>query len=111
MIDLNNINQIYLYTNEVDMRMGIIKIEAILSLSFTPIEILNSAFIFVSKNRKQIKIYYEDEYGKWLLINKLSYTTFLVPSFKEGIKISKQDLSYLLKGVALLEQRLKEVSI
>ncbi len=93
------------------MRMGITKIEAILSLSFSPIEILYSVFVFVSKNRRQIKIYYEDEFGKWLLINKLSYAKFMVPNFKESILITKKDLSLLLKGVALLEERSKQIAI
>lgn len=68
MIDIKKVKNLFLYTDEVDMRMGINKIESVLALSFSPLEILHSAFIFVSKNRKQVKIYYEDEYGKWLLI-------------------------------------------
>ncbi len=111
MIDINKVKNLFLYTNEVDMRMGINKIEIILALSFSPFEILHSAFIFVSKSRKQVKIYYEDEYGKWLLINKLSYTKFMVPDFKDGMLITKEDLSYLLKGVALLDERRKQIAI
>jgi len=63
MIDLSEVKNIYLYTSKVDMRMGISKIEAILSLSFTLIEMLNACYIFVSNNRRQIKIYYENELG------------------------------------------------
>lgn len=111
MIDLNKVKNIYLYSNEVDMRMGITKIEAILSVSFSPIEILFSAFLFVSKSRKQIRIYYEDEYGKWLLINKLSYSKFMVPDYKKEMVINKSDLKLLLKGVAMVEERSKMVSI
>lgn len=111
MIDLTKVKNIYLYTTEVDMRIGITKIEAILSISFSPIEKLFSAFIFISRNRKQLKIYYEDEYGKWLLINKLSYTKFQVPDLTKEIKITKNDLEYLLKGVMMSEERAKLVSI
>lgn len=111
MIDLTNVKNIYLYTNKTDMRIGINKIEMLLSLSFTPIEIINSLFIFVSSNRKQIKIYYEDEFGKWLLINKLSYSTFHVPFGDRKINIDKKDLSYLLKGVAMIDMRKKQVSV
>src|SRR5690606_24014156 len=98
MIDLNEVNNIYLYTSKVDMRMGISKIEAMLSLSFSPIEILYSCFIFVSANRRQIKIYYENEFGKWLLINKLSFTKFMVPTLENVKTITKRDLGLLLKG-------------
>lgn len=110
MIDLVNVKGIYLYTNKTDMRIGINKIEMLLSLSFSAIEIINSLFIFVSKSRKQIKIYYEDEFGKWLLINKLSYSTFHIPIGDEKINITKTDLSYLLKGVKMISARKKEIS-
>lgn len=93
------------------MRMGMAKIEAMLSLSFSPIERLNSCFIFVSKNRGQIKIYYEDVFGKWLLINKLSFTKFIVPALDQVKTITKRDLKLLLKGVMLTESRQKMISI
>lgn len=111
MIDINKIKNIYLYTNKIDMRVGMYRIEAMMALSFSPIEILHSAFIFVSKSRRQVKIYYEDEFGKWLLINKLSYSKFMAPSFKEGMIITREDLSFLLKGVALVEERKKQIAI
>ncbi len=111
MIDLTNVNEIYLYTNKIDMRIGIYKIESLLSLTFSPVEIINSIFIFVSRNRKQIKIYYEDEYGKWLLINKLSYTIFQIPNGSEKLHISKKDLSYLLRGVKMISVKKREISI
>lgn len=111
MIDLSEVREIYIYSNQVDMRIGINKIELLLALSFSPIEILKSAFIFVSKNKKQIKIYYENEFGKWLLINKLSYSTFRITEDMSKVLISKEDLSYLLKGVALKSERIKEITI
>lgn len=110
MIDLNKVKDIYLYTNQVDMRMGIYKIEILLSLSFSPIEILDAVFVFVSKDRKQVKIYYEDIYGKWLLINKLSYTKVIVPNLLSAKTISKRDLELLLQGVAMIEERKKLIS-
>ncbi|MDY0194349.1 MAG: IS66 family insertion sequence element accessory protein TnpB [Aliarcobacter butzleri] len=111
MIDLSEVREIYIYSNRVDMRIGMNKIELLLALSFSPIEILKSVFIFVSKNKKQIKIYYENEFGKWLLINKLSYTTFRLKDDMNKVLISKEDLSYLLKGVALKSERIKEITI
>ena len=73
MIDLNKVKNCYLYTSKVDMRFGIFAVQKRLALSFTPIEILGSIFIFVSRDRKQVKIYYEDEYGSWLFINKMKF--------------------------------------
>lgn len=110
MIDLSKIKNIHLYSKPIDMRFGINKIEMLLSLTFSPIEIIYSLFIFVSKSRKQLKIYYEDEYGKWLFINKLSYTTYIIPDFENSRTISKTDLNLLLKGVLMLDMRKKLVS-
>ena len=111
MLDLKETRNIYLYTNKVDMRMGIYKIEILLSLTFSPIEIYKSVFIFVSKNRKLIKIYYENEYGKWLFINKLAYSKVQMPNFDKITSISKEDLSLLLKGVTLISTKIKEIAI
>lgn len=110
MIDFNKVKDIHLYSQAVDMRMGMNKIEMVLSLSFSPIEILHSVFIFISKNKRQLKIYYEDEYGKWLLVNKLSYTTYRIPMEGEAFKITKVDLDHLLKGVAMVCMREKMIS-
>ena len=101
MIDLNKVKNLYLYTNKVDMRFGINAIQKRLALSFTPIEILGSIFIFVSRDKKQVKIYYEDEYGSWLFINKMKYYKIQIEEMIDAQKISKQDLKYLLKGVEL----------
>lgn len=111
MIDISEVREIYIYSNRIDMRIGMNKIELLLALSFSPIEILKSAFIFVSKNKKQIKIFYENEFGKWLMINKLSYSTFRIGDDMSQISISKEDLSYLLKGVALKSERIKEITV
>jgi len=110
MINLNKVKDIHLYSKAVDMRMGMNKIEILLSLTFSPLEILHSVFIFISKNKRQLKIYYEDEYGKWLMINKLSYTTYMIPNLNERFKITKTDLEHLLKGVAMISMREKMVS-
>ena len=52
MIDLNKVKNLYLYTNKVDMRFGIYAIQKRLALSFTPIQIIGSVFIFVSRDKK-----------------------------------------------------------
>lgn len=110
MIDLGRVKDIHLYTKAVDMRMGMNKIEMLLSLSFSPLEILHSVFIFISKSKRQLKIYYEDEYGKWLLINKLSYTMYVIPDLEKRLTLSKADLEHLLKGVAMIRMREKMIS-
>lgn len=105
MIDINNVKNYYLYTNAIDMRMGIMKIQNLLALTFSPIEILNSVFIFVSKSRKIVKIYYENDYGNWLLINKVKYFKFQISnSENENVTITKEDLNLLLTGAKIKEE-------
>lgn len=111
MIDLNKVKNCYLYTSKVDMRFGIFAIQRRLALSFTPIEILGSIFIFVSRDRKQVKIYYEDEYGSWLFINKMKYYKVQIEAMIEAKEISKDDLNCLLKGVELKSKIERQYSI
>lgn len=108
MIDIKNIRGVYLYTSNVDMRFGIFAIQRILSLSFTPIEIIDSLFIFVSRDRKTIKIYYENEYGNWLFINKMKYYKFQVKDLNNATQISLNDVDKLLKGVELTSKIVKQ---
>lgn len=111
MIEFNEIKEIYAYSKDIDMRIGMNKIKSLLSMTFKPGEIINSLFIFVSRNRRCIKVYYEDLKGSWLLINKMQYYKFQVENLKEGEKISKEDLDCLLSGVEMMSKREKKISI
>lgn len=111
MIDFDVVKDIYVYSKGIDMRMGMNRIKNILSITFSPVEIIDSVFIFVSRDRKAIKIYYEDIKGSWLLINKVQYYRFQVENIREGEVITKNDLKYLLQGVEILSKREKKISI
>jgi transposase len=79
MIHFDENKNIYIYSEYVDMRMGLPKIQLMVAMSFTKIEIRHSVFIFCSKDRKQIKLYYEDDYGVWLMQNRLHDGNFKCP--------------------------------
>ncbi len=111
MIDKEKVKNIYLYSREIDMRFGMKKIQSMISLGFSPEKILHSAFIFVSRSHRQIKIYYEDEFGTWLMINKLSYGKFQWIKEGEYPRITHEDLDWLLKGVEIKTKREKEIAI
>lgn len=111
MIDLETVKNFYLYTNKVDMRFGIPAIQKRLALSFSPIQILDSLFIFVSRDKKSVKIYYENEHGCWLFINKLKYYKIQIENSIEKMEISEKDLKYLLKGVEMESQISKKIYI
>ena len=85
MISFKESKNIYLYSENIDMRMGI--------------------------NKIQIKMYYEDDYGCWLLQNRLFEGKFKWPKGLEiGTRISKEQLNGLCKGLEVIEsKRIKEI--
>ena len=113
MICFDKIKNIYLYASSTDMRMGLPKIQTLVAFHYKPEEILHSLFIFCSSNKKTIKMYYEDEWGSWLLQNNISEGTFKWPMLGEQISIDRRQLTWLLQGldvVAKLPKPKKEVS-
>lgn len=107
MIRFDSINQIHLYSGATSMKMGIMKIQQLVAFNFSPAEIINSVFIFCGKNKKTVKIYYENEYGFWLLQNKITTGNFKWPEIGEKIKIDKRQLDWLLKGLDVIEYKPK----
>ena len=111
MIKFNENKNIYLYSENVDMRMGMPKIQLMVAMNFSKMEIRHSVFIFCSKDKKQIRLYYEDDYGCWLLQNRLFEGKFKWPKGLEiGTRISKEQLNGLCKGLEVIEsKRIKEI--
>ena len=110
MIDYKRVKQIFFYTHPLDMRRGMSSIQVLLGYNFSPIEMMYTLFVFCSKNRKTIKIYFEDEYGCWLLINKLNYTDFKWPKKISNNSYDKSELDLLLKGLKIMDERVKEIT-
>lgn len=110
MIDYSKVKRIYFYTKALDMRKGMQGIQTLLGCNFSPIEMMHTLFVFCSQNRKQIKIYYEDEYGSWLLINKLNFTDFKWPNEISSGGYEASELKLLLKGVKMMSERRKEIA-
>ncbi|MCM1196989.1 MAG: IS66 family insertion sequence element accessory protein TnpB [Roseburia sp.] len=110
MIEFKESKNIYIYSEEIDMRMGMTKIQFLVAINFSKIEIRHSIFIFCSKKREQIKIYYEDDYGSWLLQNKIHEGKFKWPKVLDNVKISKEQLIGLCKGLEMIEsdKKIKE---
>ena len=81
MIRFSESKNIYLYSENVDMRMGM----------------------------KTIKMYYEDDYGSWLLQNRLHDGRFKWPKGLEiGAKINRIQLEGLCKGLEVIESKKKK---
>ena len=46
-----NVKNIYLYSHQIDMRLGMEKIQVILSQNFSPLELLDSMFVCIRQFR------------------------------------------------------------
>lgn len=111
MITFKENKKIYLYSENIDMRMGMKKIQILVASNFSKMEIRHSVFVFCSNNGKTIKMYYEDDYGSWLLQNKLFEGKFKWPKgLRIGTKISKEQLNGLCKGLEVIESRREKTS-
>ena len=110
MIDFKQISHTYIYGQETDLRMGLYRIQLLVYANFSPVDIHRSLFIFGSKNHRNIKIYYENEFGYWLLQNKISFTSFKWPDSNDVNSLSNENISRLLKGLRILECGKREVA-
>ncbi|MFA6624446.1 MAG: IS66 family insertion sequence element accessory protein TnpB [Bacilli bacterium] len=111
MIDLDKVREIHVYSAPVDMRMGIRALQILVYTNFSPAQTLYFVFLFVSKNRKAVKIYYEDERGTWLMLNKIGYGRFIWPHLEEGDEMTKADLRFLLAGVEIKSMRKLQICV
>lgn len=109
MIDYKGIEKIYFYTKEIDMRAGMHRFQLLLCCNFTPVEMMHTLFVFCSKDRKTIKIYFEDDYGTWLLINKINFTKFKWPEVTKHGGYQVTDLKQILRGLKIMEEKNKEI--
>jgi len=109
MIDYKEVQKIYFYGQTIDMRAGMQKLQIILCCNFSPIAMMNTLFVFCAKDRKTIKIYFENEYGTWLLINKLNFTKYKWPELEQGKGYRVADLKAILKGLKVIEEKNKEI--
>ena len=84
--------------------MGMEKIQVLLSQNFSPSELQDSIFVFISKSRKIAKVYVEDEFGRWLMIRKLNYTSFKIPRAEEDRKLTSKDVRCLMDGAEIISE-------
>ena len=105
------IKRVLLYTKEVDLRVGIYRIQNLLATKFKPEEIKKSMFVFIGKNKHSAKIYYENDFGYWLLINKAPYFKIRANDEHDSITISRDELRKLLVGLPLNDPKKQEIAI
>ena len=99
MIDLNSVNEIYLYTGTTDFRYGIYGLSRIVLSQFSKDDIKHNLYLFCSKSKKCIKILEFEENGVWMYYKKLDVGKYIYPDTGKMGVISKKDLAILLNGL------------
>lgn len=99
MIELDNINEIYLYTGSTDFRCGIYGLSRIVLNQFDKDNIKHDLFLFCSKSKKGLKILEFENNGVWMYYKKIDVRKFIYPDSGTMGIISKDELRILLSGL------------
>lgn len=111
MVDLKNIEHIYLFPGITDMRLGIYGLRKLI-IKTMGLE-SNTLYIFCSKNKNQLKIIESSDSSIWLYQNKLIHGKFMRPNVGEKSELTKDQLRYIIEGAGLvgaIENRGKKTS-
>lgn len=104
MLGLNEGNRYYLYQQNVDMRNGINGLCKLVKQNMKLSPLSGDIFIFVSKNRENIKILRWDNDGFVLYHKRLEKGTFEVPKFNADSKtytLPWQTFNLIMQGISL----------
>ena len=103
MIDLNNIDKIYLYPGYVDRRKGMNNLGYLAAQIYKEAG-LHKLFIFCNKKTSLLKIYEKDSAGVWVYIRRLDDSSFGWPkNIEEAMQVDKGQLTWLLQGLNLIK--------
>lgn len=101
MIDLSQINKVYLYPGVTDFRKGL---NGLLTLIGNNNIEEGNLYIFCNSKFNSIKIVEIDKQSMWLYQKKLSKNKFLFPGSGSTTLITKNELEILINGASLKER-------
>lgn len=105
MIDLSNIENIYLVPGFTDMRKQADGLLSVLSVNYPHIDLkANNLYMFCSKDRTKIKVVEIDPYGIWVYYKRTNGDKFLWPKYKHSSLIDKRQLLWLLEGLSVVQR-------
>lgn len=97
MIDLSDIEEIYVYEDKCDLRMGIQRLSTLAQSLVEISDMKHKLFIFFGTSKYNVKILELDTDGWWLYQKRLFEGKYIFP--KDINTISKQELELLLNGL------------
>jgi transposase len=101
-IDLNEINDVYLYVDHIDFRKGVYGICSCIDFEFSGAGGEKNLFIFSNRRRNKARVLYWDDTGYALWHKALEKDKFRWPMRGESaITITVDQLKSLLRGLSI----------
>ncbi len=98
--------QVYLALGPTDLRNNIDGLSIMIEKNFNLDPFSASMFVFCNRKRDKLKILFWDKNGFWLYYRRPEKGTFQWPQKEDKnktLKVSEQQLSWLLDGLSLCE--------
>ncbi len=108
MIDLTNINKIYITPGYTNFQLHINGLVALVSGKLNRDPFDGSLFIFCNKGRDRIKVLHFERDGFWLYYKRFETGKIKWPLSELDQCITKNDLKMLLQGMIILQKPMPE---
>ncbi len=108
MLNFSKVKKIFVCAVSYRFSGGIDAYQIRIYAHFSEEEVMNSMFIFCSHNKKQIKIYYENEKHVTLTQYRIRKGTFQFPEIDGNYyKVDKRQLEWILNGLNQIKEEQK----
>lgn len=102
MLELSSSTRVYLSLAATDMRRGADSLSQLVAEHFSHNSLDGSLYVFISRDRKKVKILHWDGDGYWLHYKRLETSTFRIATRDDGKEeLTGVDLKRLLQGIDL----------
>ena len=102
MLPLEKSTKVYLSLRATDMRRGSRSLSGAVEEHFGRSSLDGAIYVFISRDRKKVKLLYWERDGYWLCYKRLETSTFRVRLGEDGSEeLTGVNLKELLRGVAL----------
>ncbi len=108
MLKLGEETKVYLSLTRIDMRCGIFSLSSRVEEVFGKDSKDGNLYVFVSRDKKKVKIINWEEDGYWLHYKRLAVGTFQMKLTNGVEEITGVDLSKLLSGISLSKIKLSK---
>lgn len=109
MLKLGSDTRVYLSVSATDMRCGVLSLSGKVLEVFDRDSLDGSLYVFVSRDKKKVKILHWEDDGYWLHYKRLGVGTFQIKLSETGTEeITGVDLEKLLSGISFSKIKLSK---